>query len=129
MEPNALSDIYHRESRTLRNSRARDWHRDNPERSYWLAAKGRARRQKLPFNIEPSDIVIPSVCPALGIKLNLDRSESKTRGDTTPSLDRIKPELGYVKGNICVISWRANRLKNSCSLEELKNLVKYVESC
>jgi hypothetical protein len=41
-----------------------------------------------------------------------------------PSLDRIRPERGYTKGNIWVISNRANTLKNNATLEELELLVK-----
>ena len=32
-----------------------------------------------------------------------------------PSLDRVVPELGYVRGNVRVISYWANRLKCDCS--------------
>lgn len=48
------------------------------------------------------------------------------RGPTTPSLDRIVPERGYVRGNVEVISWEANRLKNSATLEQLEALVDYL---
>lgn len=120
MESDAL--IYHREDKTKRNARTLAWHRGNPQRSYWLAAKGRANRQGLPFDIQPEDIVIPTTCPILGIKLI---SKKGGRTNNTPSLDRIRPEKGYVKGNVRVISWRANRLKNDASLEELEKIVKY----
>ena len=39
---------------------------------------------------------------------------------SSPSLDRIIPSLGYVKGNIRVISFRANTLKNNATLSELE---------
>lgn len=38
----------------------------------------------------------------------------------SPSLDRISPELGYVPGNVRVISDKANRLKGSRNLTELR---------
>ena len=38
----------------------------------------------------------------------------------SPSLDRIRLELGYVKGNVRVISGRANLLKNDATIEELE---------
>lgn len=37
-----------------------------------------------------------------------------------PSVDRIIPELGYTKGNVRVISNRANLLKNNASIEEIE---------
>ena len=41
-------------------------------------------------------------------------------GEVSPSLDRLLPHLGYVKGNIIVISHRANaNAKNCASVDEL----------
>ena len=40
----------------------------------------------------------------------------------SPSLDRIIPEKGYVKGNIIVVSLKANTMKNNATIEEIKNL-------
>lgn len=117
-----------REDRDHRNKRTRDWHRDNPKRSYLLAAKKRAREQGVPFDLEESDIVFPDVCPVLGIPVFLLRTDGpRKRTDNTPSLDRVIPSLGYVKGNVHVISWRANRLKNDATMDELRKLLNYME--
>lgn len=57
-----------------------------------------------------SDIIIPETCPMLGIKLEF--GFDKQGGNfNSPSLDRIIPELGYTKGNVMVISKRANMIK------------------
>ena len=47
--------------------------------------------------------------------------EGEGRGprDNSPSLDKIVPELGYVPGNITIVSSKANRLKSQQSPEEL----------
>jgi hypothetical protein len=47
-------------------------------------------------------------------------------GVLSPSLDRIKPELGYVPGNIQVISARANVMKNDATPEELLAFANWV---
>jgi hypothetical protein len=83
-------------------------------------ARHRAKKNNLPFNIELSDIIIPETCPLLGIKLE---SNTDKTSPNNPSLDKIIPELGYVKGNIWVVSLRANKLKNDASLQELQTLV------
>lgn len=90
----------------------------------WTGAKKSARRKGLPFNLELSDIVIPERCPVLDIPL---KPEGNRRGrcDDSPSLDRMVPELGYVKGNICVISWRANTLKRDATADELRRVAEY----
>lgn len=84
-------------------------------------AKKRAFASLLPFNITPNDIAIPDVCPVLGIPL-----DGSTR-DNKPSLDKVVPALGYVNGNIRVISFRANRIKSDASPEELRKILSYVE--
>lgn len=87
------------------------------------SAKRRASIQGIPFNIDYTDITIPEYCPLLGIKLNKHVGEGG-RYDDSPSLDKIVPELGYVKGNVWIISDRANRIKSDATLEELELLVK-----
>lgn len=71
----------------------------------------------LPFNITKNDIEVPELCPALGIPL------ARARGavsPNSPSLDRIVPELGYTRGNVAVISVRANAIKQNATPQELE---------
>lgn len=42
-------------------------------------------------------------------------------------LDRVIPSKGYVKGNVTWISGRANRIKYDATLEELKQIVEWME--
>lgn len=95
-----------------------------PELKILDRAKHRARNKGLPFNLEPADIVIPEYCPILGIKLITD-GEAK-RADGTASLDRIVPELGYVKGNIAVMSFLANRLKSNGTAEQHQKIADWM---
>lgn len=83
------------------------------------SAKSRAKRKNLEFNIDISDIILPDECPLLHIKLSIN-SDNK---DYTYSLDRIDSSKGYVKGNVWVISFKANRIKNNATLQELETLV------
>lgn len=64
-------------------------------------------------------------CPVLGIKMQPNKGAKGNR-DTSPSVDRIRPELGYIKGNIKVISYRANKLRNDATAEELEAVVAYI---
>jgi hypothetical protein len=86
---------------------------------FWHARKA-ARLVGLDFNLEVLDIVIPDRCPVFGVLLD---PAAGARAPNLPSLDRIDNERGYVKGNVWVISWRANRLKSDASIEELERLV------
>nr|WP_294850063.1 hypothetical protein [uncultured Sphingomonas sp.] len=100
----------------------------NPRRSavYQLltAARSRARYQGVPFDLTADDIVIPKVCPILGIPLKHGKGKPTFN---SPTLDKIIPALGYVPGNVAVISQRANRIKSDASIHELRSLIRYLE--
>ncbi|NBY58578.1 MAG: hypothetical protein EBQ52_00100 [Synechococcaceae bacterium LLD_019] len=49
------------------------------------------------------------------------------RQPDSPSLDKFIPEKGYVKGNIQVVSWRANWLKNNGTVEEWIRIAKWCQ--
>ena len=90
---------------------------------YWNA-KNRAKAAGIEFSIEMADIVVPPACPALGIPLVVATGHAK---DTSPSLDRIDPNKGYVPGNVQVISHKANTIKSNASLVELKAVLVWME--
>jgi len=96
------------------------------ERTLWIYAKRSAARKNLPFDIEISDIKIPETCPVLGIPIDKPK-EGLGRGGNKPSIDRVDNSKGYIKGNVVVVSWRANRLKCDASIEELEAIVAYMK--
>lgn len=111
----ARSPDYHESY--LKKYRARE-----AEKYMLWAARERARKNGLACTITVDDIVSPEFCPLLGIKLERGAGVGG-HGPRSPSLDRIRPDLGYVPGNVWVISHRANTLKNDASLTELETLV------
>ena len=90
----------------------------------WYGAKWRAKEVGLPFDIELSDIIIPDICPILGIQI--DKSYTDLHKEHAPSLDKVIPEKGYVKGNVCVISRKANRMKQDLTLDSVELIKKYI---
>lgn len=92
--------------------------------------RGRARRDGLPFDIDAEylESIAPAICPVLGFTLDYGPKRLGLRVDNSPSLDRLIPRLGYVKGNIAVISWRANRLRSDATAEELARVLEYARS-
>ena len=94
-------------------------------REYGMLArcKSRAKKNNISFDLTIEDIVIPDLCPVLKIpfrKLSLEDTPRKGYHPNAPSLDRIIPALGYTKGNVRVISARANLLKNDATISELE---------
>ena len=76
------------------------------------------------FNIEEKDIIIPENCPIFGTKL--ERGIGMI-SNSSPTLDRIDSSMGYIKGNIHIISWRANNIKKNATLAELKSILDYMK--
>ncbi len=79
-------------------------------------ARRRAKQKGIPFTITLDDVVVPKFCPVFGMELRVNR---RIVGPDSPSLDRIIPALGYVPGNVIVVSHKANTIKSYASLEEL----------
>ena len=85
-------------------------------------SRATAKRKGLPHTITIDDIVVPQFCPVFGLKL--ERGNGKPH-DNSPSIDKIIPELGYIPGNVIVVSWRANNLKKDASVTELIQLAAF----
>lgn len=102
-----------------------DRHNKNLEKMMLRSAKHRAKKKGLPFDITVEDIIVPEYCPVLKIKL---KASSRTGGAkrNSPSLDRIIPELGYVKGNIQVLSNAASLLKGNSTPEDMLLFAEWV---
>ncbi len=82
----------------------------------YQVTKKRAIKNNIPFTIKMSELIVPEVCPVFGIPL-FRRKGSMC--NNSPSIDKIINERGYVKGNVWIISMRANRVKNSLTKDEL----------
>ena len=92
--------------------------------------KNRAKDRSLPFDLKVEDIVIPESCPMLGISLKATVGKGRISMKdnwNAPTLDRIDSTGGYTKGNVMVISARANFLKNNATLEEMRAILWYME--
>lgn len=78
----------------------------------------RAKEKGLPCNITAKYItsITPTHCPVLGIPIQHNIGVS---ADTSVSIDRIVPELGYVVGNVIVVSKLANQIRSSGRPEDI----------
>lgn len=97
--------------------------KNDPVRYLMNKARDRAKRAGLPFDITAADLAMPLVCPLLGIWLHANPKKVTAH---SPTIDRIEPLLGYVRGNVWVISHKANTMKQDASKEELKTFAKKV---
>jgi len=84
-------------------------------------ARTRGRRERVPATLSRADLgTLPTVCPVLGVPIEYGASRSGAANPYGPSLDRIIPRLGYVPGNVRIVSVRANLLRNDGTAEELR---------
>lgn len=83
--------------------------------------KFNARRTGREVTITEADIVIPDVCPVLGIPIRRDCT--KEDRDSAPSIHRIDNNKGYTPDNIIVVSMRANQIKGTATVEELEKVL------
>ena len=91
------------------------------------AALKRARDENLPFDIDVEYLksIRTNLCPIFGIVLAWG-IWNKHAQNNSPSLDRIIPEYGYIKGNVCIISYAANKMKQDMGYEELYKLADWL---
>ena len=90
-------------------------------------AKQRSKKNNTPFDLDLNYLlsIFPedNKCPILNVILEWNSIGRKH----CPSLDKIDPKLGYIKGNVAWISLHANRLKDNATLEQLESIVEYVK--
>jgi hypothetical protein len=88
--------------------------------SYLSDSKQRAKEKNLPFDLDLKylESITTDACPIFKTPFDWGR-DSKGQGNERPSLDRIIPELGYVKGNVAFISMWANSIKQDATEKEL----------
>ncbi len=111
--------------RDRKKSEAKAWIENN-HRSWLLRQiKLRAKKMNIKFNLTLEDIVVPERCPVLGIKLERGKGQSC---DASPTVDRINAKRGYVKGNVAIISRKANSLKGHATAAQHRRIAEWMES-
>lgn len=95
------------------------------EKYLWTSAKARSKRNGLDFDIEIEDVFVPQYCPVLGLEL---KRNDKGILPNSATLDRVDNSKGYIKGNIQVISYLANTMKNQATQEQLLLFADWVKS-
>lgn len=101
-----------------RTAKTKPWltrRKRRPEAHLFNIAKQRSKKKNIEFSITVEDLKVPEVCPLLGIKLDSYSDDI----DIHPSIDRIDSSKGYIKGNVWIISHRANRVKSDATADEL----------
>ena len=92
------------------------------------ASKQRAKDKDRVHEITVDDLkaIYPKdgKCPIFGIEMEFNSAGFR---ENSPSIDRIDSSKGYTLDNIQIISWKANRIKSSATVEELETIVSYMK--
>lgn len=88
------------------------------------AAKRKAWKLNLPFDLVKNDVIIPEFCPVFGLKLERGKGRSHY---ASPTLDRLIPSLGYVRGNVAVISMLANSMKGNATAVQHRRIADWMD--
>lgn len=93
-------------------------------RDKFFGKKANAKRSGYEWSIEFGQVTFPTHCPILGIELEYF---AEGRQENSPSFDRLNNSRGYLEGNVRIISWRANRIKNDGTSEEHRKIADYLD--
>lgn len=100
-----------------------EWNSKNKDSLTLNRIRHRALDKGIAFDIDLSDIAYPEKCPVFGF--DLERN-CKVPQFNSPSVDRIDPSKGYVKGNIQVISQLANLMKQNATPAQLIQFAEWI---
>lgn len=109
------------------------WREIYEQPEFWAKVSWRRLRRKClkdgyDFNITWDDLIPPKICPVLGIEMKIGGGRSYESQKISPSVDRFDNGKGYVKGNVRIISKRANSLKSDATIKELYAVIRYMKS-
>lgn len=113
------------EYKKLKQERARDYIVRNYRNWLLRQIKLRAKKTGVKFNLTMDDIIVPKRCPVFGMVLKRGVGHSC---DTSPTVDRINAKRGYVKGNVAIISRKANSLKGAATAAQHRHIAEWMES-
>lgn len=97
----------------------------NPYKAIWNNASARAKREGKEWSIEFDTFEFPSHCPILGLELDYSIGKGRIQ-DNSPSFDRLDPDKDYIKGNVRLVSNKANTMKSNASADELVTFAKNI---
>lgn len=116
---------YHKEYYEKRKESINSRRRSDTVSKWIFRTARRAKEKGIEWNLSREflrTLVVP-VCPILGIELCYSNS---VLADNSPTIDRINNNLGYIEGNVQVLSCIANRMKSNATPEQLLKFADYI---
>lgn len=121
-------------TKTTRRRSQDAWKASNPI-AHWASRivatlRKRALERSLPCAVTHEYLrdIAPSVCPILGIPIRYESGRGRGGVDASPSVDRFDPGVGYVPGNVSVMSHRANTIKSHGTATEHRRIADWMDA-
>jgi hypothetical protein len=105
----------------------RRWALANPRRNNVSSIVSRGARRG--FEVDADHLLAlpcPEICPVLSTPIAFVAGQGHRATENVASFDRIDSSLGYVKGNVQIVSLKANQMKSNATPEELVAFAKWV---
>lgn len=116
---------YYKKTASIRIEKSKSYRKENYTKVLFGRIKNRSMKKNIPFNLEVQDIGnFPEKCPVFDIKLEVGEGRPTSN---SPSIDKVDNSKGYVKGNIKIISNRANSIKSDGTIQEHEKIIQYMK--
>lgn len=127
----SLDRDYQRKYRATRRAKTQvtknKWYTSRPAYKMISSARYRSKKMGWPCTVTEADLLpLPTYCPVLGLELDYSVGTKGQQRRNSASLDKLRPELGYVQGNVRVISYMANAMKRDATPEQLWSFARWI---
>lgn len=123
----AYMRAYRYKNKEARRLYLKAWVRNNAQRASAGCCSARAKQKGIPCDVKYlCSMPLPDVCPVFGTKISFKREKGKRDPSEVATFDRIVPSLGYVPGNVQILSEQANRMKTDATPAELVLFAKWI---
>lgn len=116
------------ENKELIAGQQRRRYKNNPWPIVLSNVRLKSAKLGIPFNLTIEDVISPEHCPVFGFPLVQRGRGARGPQANSPSIDRIIPDLGYVKGNVIVVSMLANAIKQNANPEQIRRVADFYDA-
>lgn len=108
------------------------WKEADPKWAWAVSAAGgmrsRAAQSGAPVDVDKEYVyaILTDACPVLGTPF-IFLGAGKVHA-ASPTIDRIVPEKGYTRGNIVIISQKANAIKSNATWQEIRQVSHWLKN-
>lgn len=107
----------------------RKWRIANPIANVLIQIRQAAKVLGVPYSISAYDIKTVETCPCCGqhlLPMGVPRDGKNGPAPNSPCITRIRPEAGYVPGNVGILCWTCTKIRGEASLDRLEAVTQWL---